>query len=654
MSRIQVSMLYRGDTKTVYIDAVGRGVEQAFHCPNKGAHKHGDATPSASWHNHKGIGNCLGCSANFYRAKKPVRVISHPTGYDATYIYDELHSIVRTSRPNGKKSFKPLKKVGENRYIDTDIADEFPIYTPKKTYKKVVWVEGEKCADALNTILPDGWGACTWQGGSKAITKNKRKILAEGERATENLVLCDADADGRKASSYLSRWMGCKAIDIAPERTDGYDIADMIEEGKADKNSILQVIGGQEMTKIDMTEATLDADGFNGIFNDLGIAVRHNVRSHRHEYQASDGEWYMITDGWDVATQVSIENRYFIAGKPNSKWEMATARWQKYLAARCEATTVDPFIEWLEILPAWDGKERLSTLLVDALGAEDSMLNAFASALPLLQAIAYAYAPGVPVSHEMVILMGGQDIGKSTFVRKLLPSQYVKEGVVLTTTADPDRKMVESIGDGVLVEVPEVDRLTKQCTIVLKQLLSTQKFTCRLAYRRNAEDFLRRHSFVGTTNSYSPVPIDDTGHRRYLPVKVNVEDKTAAEVCERVNLILDGSRDQLWAEALVVYNEDRDGCYRMPALIKQLQRDMAASCEYTNEVVVDALHAYLYHDAASFAPDGLTLYSIKRDCDSHAVQSASTAVLGSAMRALGYESKRVIVDGRRDARVDPF
>ena len=39
----------------------------------------------------------------------------------------------------------------------------------------------------------------------------------------------------------------------------------------------------------------------------------------------------------------------------------------------------DPVLEYLKALPAWDGKDRLSTLFTDALGAPDTALNAEAA-----------------------------------------------------------------------------------------------------------------------------------------------------------------------------------------------------------------------------------------------------------------------------------
>lgn len=59
--------------------------------------------------------------------------------------------------------------------------------------------------------------------------------------------------------------------------------------------------------------------------------------------------------------------------------------------------------EYLEGLPAWDGKKRLDTLLIDYLGAEDSTYTRAVMRKTLVAAVARVYEPGIKFDYIMVL-----------------------------------------------------------------------------------------------------------------------------------------------------------------------------------------------------------------------------------------------------------
>ena len=86
----------------------------------------------------------------------------------------------------------------------------------------------------------------------------------------------------------------------------------------------------------------------------------------------------------------------------------------------------------------------------------------------------------------------------------------------------------------------------------IKSFLSKQKETYKVPYETHPADRLRQCVFAGTTNRQDFLPRDRTGNRRFIPVPVDAE---LAEVH-----ILDNEAesrayiDQLWAEAMTIYN----------------------------------------------------------------------------------------------------
>ena len=86
----------------------------------------------------------------------------------------------------------------------------------------------------------------------------------------------------------------------------------------------------------------------------------------------------------------------------------------------------------------------------------------------------------------------------------------------------------------------------------IKSFLSKQKETYKVPYETHPADRLRQCVFAGTTNRQDFLPRDRTGNRRFIPIPVDAE---LAEV-----YILDNEEesrtyiDQLWAEAMTIYN----------------------------------------------------------------------------------------------------
>ena len=103
----------------------------------------------------------------------------------------------------------------------------------------------------------------------------------------------------------------------------------------------------------------------------------------------------------------------------------------------------------------------------------------------------------------------------------------------------------------------------------IKSFLSKQKETYKVPYETHPADRLRQCVFAGTTNRQDFLPRDRTGNRRFIPVPVDAE---LAEVH-----ILDDEAEsrayinQLWAEAMTIYNSGNYKLAFSPAMQETLQ-----------------------------------------------------------------------------------
>jgi len=202
-----------------------------------------------------------------------------------------------------------------------------------------------------------------------------------------------------------------------------------------------------------------------------------------------------------------------------------------------------PIRDYLRDL-TWDGTPRLSNLFSNYLGSDDNAYTREVSEILLVSAVARAFEPGCK-SDSIVIIEGPQGIGKSQFVAAL--SHNKKWGAEIQYHGGvASAKTVEAIAGKHIIELGELSGMKSGDQTELKNFLSTTTDRCRLPYERRAVDLPRQGIFIGTTNA-SEYLSDTTGNRRWLPVVARSIDIPA--------LML--SRDQLWAEAVVKYDELR-------------------------------------------------------------------------------------------------
>lgn len=202
-----------------------------------------------------------------------------------------------------------------------------------------------------------------------------------------------------------------------------------------------------------------------------------------------------------------------------------------------------PIEDYLQELPEWDGQERVDRLLVDYLGADDTVFNREAIRKVLLAAIARIYHPGIKFDY-MLVLNGPQGIGKSTFFGRLFKG-FLSDS--LTMLDMRDKTGSEKLQGYWALEVAEMAGMRKADIECVKSFISRQEDIYRPAYGRVVEKHPRRCVIVGSTNSSTGFLRDISGNRRFWPVKCK-GGKLKPWNLEAEEL------DQVWAEAMAAYN----------------------------------------------------------------------------------------------------
>lgn len=271
----------------------------------------------------------------------------------------------------------------------------------------------------------------------------------------------------------------------------------------------------------------------------LGVTVRYNVISKDIEI-IIPGEGYSI-DNEANASIAWIMSAFVQFGLP-------TGKLSDYLFNIADRNQYNPVANWITSKP-WDGVSRLESLIetIKADGEKTGDLDCpiwrlkYAMILRwMISACAAAFNPGGVSAHGVLVLQGGQYLGKTMWFKSLVPShlRVIQDGLSLRPD---DRDSVKQAVSFWLVELGELDATFRKSDIAaLKAFLTRDRDVMRRAYARNESQYARRTVFFASVNPRQFLH-DPTGNRRYWTIS-----------CAAINHSHGIDMQQVWAE---VYQE---------------------------------------------------------------------------------------------------
>ncbi len=279
----------------------------------------------------------------------------------------------------------------------------------------------------------------------------------------------------------------------------------------------------------------------------LGIELQLNTRAKRYEYLLG-GKWEVADDERDAWLRHEIAGKFLTKGGSNAVMPLKFSPdvFLDLRRALGNGLRRDPFRDWLETLPPWDGVQRIDGLRTNLFGAEDDPLTRWASSYIGIGAVQRAHEPGCKLD-EVPVLLGEQGVGKSAFPRNWFTEwQHEWHGDAVDLGARP-KEQAEQLAGKVVVELSEMTGIRKAELERLKSFLSRQDDgQFRHAYARAAVPSPRGCVFIGTTNDSECLPNDPSGNRRFVVVEL-------ARGCDVSAASVD--RNQWWSEALARYKK---------------------------------------------------------------------------------------------------
>jgi len=247
------------------------------------------------------------------------------------------------------------------------------------------------------------------------------------------------------------------------------------------------------------------------IFLNANYELRKNVMRGVAEYRMRTGIGFSFQDLTEEARN-SITMRAL---------EQGIRCWDKDIRRYVNSEDIlryDPLNDYLEHLPAWDGKDRVTALAERVPTEWEEWTHLFH--IWMRSMVAMWLGKGQLTGNALVpLLIGRQGCGKSSFCRILLPrdlQDYYNDRINFKNESDLNLGLT-SFG---LINLDEFDKITQRQQIVLKYLVSTADLKYRPPYGKAYTSNRRYASFIGTTNDQTPLT-DPTGSRRFVCVGID-------------------------------------------------------------------------------------------------------------------------------------
>ena len=288
----------------------------------------------------------------------------------------------------------------------------------------------------------------------------------------------------------------------------------------------------------------------------------------------------------------------------------------------------NPIGDYLQQLPAWDGKNHIAQLF-SRLPGLTSEQQAFLATW-LRSAVAHWLQMDTLHGNECVpTLIGAQGCGKTTFFHRLLPMelrQYYLDHLNLSNKFDKEMALTNNL----LVNLDELEAIRPSQHAALKQTLSKSKVNGRPIYGCAQEDRPRFASFVATTNNPHPLT-DPTGSRRYICLQIpdgqyidNTGEIDYGQLYAQVVYELTVAKTPYW------FSNDE------VARIQQLNQNYLVKKDIS-EMVEACFRKPKEGEAAKLMNSKMLLSHIQKAYPSVDINHGNKVRVGQAMNLLGYE-----------------
>lgn len=274
--------------------------------------------------------------------------------------------------------------------------------------------------------------------------------------------------------------------------------------------------------------ATLE--NMRDLLNSKGIICRYNVISKR----------VLLTIPGESFSSENVEDAALACVYSYMKEEqMPVDGYLNYTLRIADENQYNPALNFIKA-KAWDKIDRMQALY-DTIESPETDAKELIIRRWLITCVCMAMGEGVD-SAGCLVLQGPQDLGKTWWVRKLVPADMRKELIRTDAMVDPkDKDSVSQVIAYWIVELGEIGATFRKADIdALKAFITRDHDTMRRPYGIGDKRYPRRTALVASVDQ--TIYLHDTaGNRRFWTIP-----------CTKINSYHEIDMQQLWAQVLAL------------------------------------------------------------------------------------------------------
>lgn len=224
------------------------------------------------------------------------------------------------------------------------------------------------------------------------------------------------------------------------------------------------------------------------------------------------------------------------------EWKLPVDGHKLYLTRISDENQFNPVLEWIKS-KKWDGLSRLQEFY-DTIESPETEAKNLLIRRWLITAVCMAKGEGVD-SAGCLVLQGGQDMGKTWWVKSLVPKEVRKDFLRTDAMVDPrDKDSVSQVISYWIVELGEIGATFRKADIdALKAFITRDNDIMRRPYGEGDKRYPRRTALIASVDQ--TIYLHDTaGNRRFWTIP-----------CTSINSYHEINMQQLWAEVLDLVNK---------------------------------------------------------------------------------------------------
>lgn len=370
-------------------------------------------------------------------------------------------------------------------------------------------------------------------------------------------------------------------------------------------------------THIDGKKVQGTIENMRDLLNYHKIICRYNVIS-KKVIHSIPGESFTIDNEENAALAVIYSYM--------KQWCMPTDGHKGYLLRIADENQYNPVLDWVRS-KKWDGKTRMEEFTNTITSPEPEAKHLLIRRW-LITAMSMACRQGID-SAGCLVLQGGQDIGKTWWVRKLVPDELREQLVRTDATVDPhDKDSVSQIISYWICELGEIGATFAKADLqALKAFITKDHDIMRRPYDMGDSRYPRRTALIASVDQM--IYLHDTaGNRRFWTIPC-----TAIDSYHKVDM------QQLWAEVLDLIENKGESWQLTPEEKEHIRRinQEHVQIDPIEEMVLEELK----WDEFEFVSSWKTATQIAKDIGIKNVSSKETRIISSFICKInGNQRKR--------------